>query len=122
MGDNSKAPSSNVYLWAMLMACIYEILPRVGPQCGGEMVIIAFMTEIDPLHRVLNPIGEPTRPPQIASARALSVEWETDFDRTPLQELGQQAEPVLDFAYDQTVKTLENSIFKCCSKNLMEPA
>ncbi len=68
-----KAVSSSSYLWAMLMARIYEILPLVWPQCGGEMEIIAFITEIDPIHRVMNYIGELTRPPQIASARAPPV-------------------------------------------------
>ena len=52
---------------------IYEILPVVCSQCGGEMEIIAFITEIDPIHRVMNYIGELTRPPQIASARAPPV-------------------------------------------------
>ena len=98
----SKAASSTVYLWAMLMARIYEILPLVCPQCGGEMEIIAFITEVDPIHRVLNHIGEPTKPPQIASARAPPNELEADFDQTPLQESG-QAEPVPEFEFDQTV-------------------
>lgn len=66
-------------------------------------VIIAFITETNPIHRVLNHIGEPTKPPQIASARALPEEWDTNFDQTPLQESGQQAEPILEFEYDQTV-------------------
>ncbi len=66
------------------------------------MEIIAFITEVDPIHRVLKHIGEPTKPPQIASARAPPVEWDTDFDQTPLQESG-QAEPIPEFKYDQTV-------------------
>jgi hypothetical protein len=98
----SRIASSTVYLWAMLIARIYEILPLVCPQCGGEMEIIAFITEVDPIHRVLNHIGEPTTPPQIASARAQPVEWDTDFDQTPLQGSG-QAEQILEFEYDQTV-------------------
>jgi hypothetical protein len=98
----SRAASSTGYLWAMLMARIYEILPLVCPQCGGEMEIIAFITEVDPIHRVLNHIGEPTKPPQIASARAPPVEWGTDFDQTSLQESG-HAERIPEFEYDQTV-------------------
>ncbi len=98
----SRIVSSTVYLWAMLIARIYEILPLVCPQCGGEMEIIAFITEADPIHRVLNYIGEPTRPPQLASARAPPVEWESDFDQTPLQKSG-PAEPIPEFEYDQSV-------------------
>ena len=102
-GGHSKLPSSSVYLWAILIARIYEILPLVCPQCGGEMAIITFITEADPIQRVLNHIGEPSKPPQIASARAPPVEWDTDFDQTLLQKSGQQAEPVPEFEYDQTV-------------------
>jgi len=98
----SKAPSSSVYLWAILIARIYEILPLVCPHCGGEMAIIAFITEVDPIQRVLNHIDEPTSPPRIASARAPPNEQEADFDQTPRQESG-QAEPVPEFEYDQTV-------------------
>ncbi|MCF6205236.1 MAG: hypothetical protein L3J59_16500 [Methylococcaceae bacterium] len=67
------------------------------------MEIIAFITEVVPIHRVLNHIGEPTTPPLIASSRASPVEWDTDFDQTPLQESEQQAELVPEFEYDQTV-------------------
>jgi len=102
-GGDLKAPSSTVYLWAMLIARIYEILPLLCPQCGGEMAIIAFITETNPIQRVLNHIGEPIRPPNIASARAPPVEWDTDFDQTPLLESGQQAESTPEFEYDQTV-------------------
>jgi len=102
-GGHSKVPCSTGYLWAMLIARIYEILPLLCPQCSSEMAIIAFITEAGAIRRVLNHIGEPTTPPQIASVRAPPVEWDADFDQTPLQESGQQAEPVPEFEYDQTV-------------------
>ena len=66
------------------------------------MAIIAFITEADPIQRVLNHLGEPATPPQIASARAPPNELEADFDQTPLQQSG-QTEPVPEFEYDQTV-------------------
>jgi len=31
-------------LWAVLIARIYEVLPLLGPICGGQMRIIAFIT------------------------------------------------------------------------------
>jgi hypothetical protein len=86
----------------MLMARIFEILPLVCPYCGSEMEIIAFITEADPIQRVLNHIGEPTSPPRIASARAPLDSGDADLDQTPRQESG-QAEPVPEFEYDQTV-------------------
>jgi len=30
------------YVWALLLARIYEVLPLLCPQCGGAMSIIAF--------------------------------------------------------------------------------
>ena len=33
------------YVWALLLARIYEVLPLLCPKCGGEMKIIAFITE-----------------------------------------------------------------------------
>jgi hypothetical protein len=32
------------YLWAVLMARIYEVFPLLCPLCGGQMRIIAFIT------------------------------------------------------------------------------
>jgi Putative transposase len=32
------------YLWAVLIARIYEVFPLLCPQCGGHMQIIAFIT------------------------------------------------------------------------------
>ena len=36
------------YVWALLPARIYEVLPRLCPRCGGEMRIIAFITAAAP--------------------------------------------------------------------------
>ncbi|MBK6649140.1 MAG: hypothetical protein IPG42_05150 [Betaproteobacteria bacterium] len=32
------------YLWAVLIALIYEVFPLVCPVCGGQMRVIAFST------------------------------------------------------------------------------
>ena len=98
----SQFMSEYTILWAMLMARIYEILPLVCPHCGGEMEIIAFITEVVPIQRVLSHIGEPTTPPLIAPARAPPDSGDADFDQSPLHE-SEQTEPVPEFEYDQTV-------------------
>jgi len=36
------------YVWALLLARIYEVLPLLCPTCGGAMRIIAFITEGPP--------------------------------------------------------------------------
>ena len=86
----------------MLLARIFEVSPLICSQCVGEMEIIAFITEVDPIHRVLNHIGEPTTPPLIAPARAPPDSGDADFDQSPLHE-SEQTEPVPEFEYDQTV-------------------
>jgi hypothetical protein len=47
----------------MLIARIYEIFPLVCPQCGDELKIVAFLTDADPIQRILIYIGEPVTQP-----------------------------------------------------------
>jgi hypothetical protein len=53
----------------MLLARLFESLPRVCPNCGADMRIIAFIPEATPIERILTHSGEPPRPPPIAPAR-----------------------------------------------------
>jgi len=69
------------YLWAMLLARIYEAFPLTCPQCGTEMRIVAFITEAAPVQRILSHIGEPPSPPRIAPARG-PPSWEEDDSGT----------------------------------------
>ncbi len=52
-------------IWAMLIARIYEINPLICPMCGNEMRIIAFITEMEPIGKILRHIGEPDLAPAI---------------------------------------------------------
>lgn len=45
------------YLWATLIARIYEVFPLICPNCGGQMRIIAFITFSADIHRILDHIG-----------------------------------------------------------------
>jgi len=65
------------YLWAMLLARLYEVFPLTCPKCGTEMRIIAFVTEAAPVQRILSHIGEPALPPRIAPARGPPL-WEEE--------------------------------------------
>ena len=51
------------YLWAALLARIYEVLPLICPHCGAEMRLIAAITDKPSIERILRHIGEPGRPP-----------------------------------------------------------
>ena len=59
----------------MLIAPIYEVLPLVSPLCGGEMKIIAFITEGTAIREILGHLGEPTSPPRLLPARGPPL-WE----------------------------------------------
>ena len=83
----------------MLIARIYEIFPLVCPQCGDELKIVAFLTDADPIQRILIYIGEPATPPRIAPARAPPDWLDADIDQTCLIE-SEQAE----YKFDQTVR------------------
>jgi hypothetical protein len=69
------------YLWAILMARIYEIFPLECPTCGHPMRIIAFVTEPEPVRKFLNHVGEPTQPPEIAPARGPPQWDEADINQ-----------------------------------------
>jgi Putative transposase len=56
------------YLWAMLLARIYEAFPLSCPICHAEMRIIAFINEAC-TGKILDHLGEATQPPCIAPAR-----------------------------------------------------
>ena len=68
------------YVWALLLARIYEVLPLVCPKCGGEMRIIAFITEGPVIREILGHLGEPTSPPawRRRAARRCGRLWRPD--------------------------------------------
>ena len=88
------------YLWAMLLARIYESAPLACPQCGADMRIIAFMTDDVSVRRILTHIGEPADPPRIAPARGPPT-WEAEVKSLSTADTITQAEPY--FQFDQTV-------------------
>jgi len=67
--DAPPQRAASHYLWAMLLARIYETLPLVCPQCQSPMRIIAFITEGSSVRKILEHLGESTLPPCIAPAR-----------------------------------------------------
>jgi len=95
------------YLWAMVLARIYEAFPLTCPKCGAEMRIIAFMTEALDVRTILEHIGEPATPPRIASARgppewyADSAEAAIDAEACPPGDSLAQPEP--EYEFDQRV-------------------
>ena len=90
------------YLWAGLIARIYEVFGKTPsqqlrcPKCGGQMRLIAFITEGTQIRRILDHIGVDSEPPHISPARgpplwddcdaqtvegvASEPDWATDWD------------------------------------------
>jgi len=85
------------YLWALLIARIYEVFPLLCPMCGGQMRLIAFITEGTQIKKILNHLGVDSEPPHISPARGpllwddggdaqmgdgaqIEPDWVTDWD------------------------------------------
>ena len=95
------------YLWAVLIARIYEVFPLLCPLCGGQMCIIAFITHSVDIRQILEHIGADSEPPHIAPARGPplwegcdapvddGVQGEPDWDLA--------AQPAPDYEVDQRV-------------------
>jgi hypothetical protein len=100
------------YLWAVLIARIYEVFPLLCPKCGGQMRLIAFITEGTQIRRILDHIGVDSEPPHISPARGPPLwddcgdaqmgdgaqtepDWAPDWDGA--------AQPAPDFEVDQRI-------------------
>jgi len=88
------------YAWALLLARIYEVFPLVCPRCGGEMRIIAFITDAGAVREILSHLGEPTSPPRMMKARAPPL-WE--MQGATMGEDEAQAQPVPEYEFDQRI-------------------
>jgi hypothetical protein len=82
------------YLWAVLIARIYEVFPLLCPLCGGQMRIIAFITHSADIRQMLDHIGVQSEPPNIAPARGPPFWDECDAQVGE----GAQVEPDWDLA------------------------
>ena len=82
------------YLWAVLIARIYEVFPLLCPKCGGQMRLIAFVTEGTQIRKILDHIGVDAEPPHIAPARGPPL-WD-DCDAQTVE--GVAVEPDWDLA------------------------
>ena len=82
------------YLWAVLIARIYEVFPLLCPKCGGQMRLIACITEGMQIRRILDHIGVDSEPPHISPARGPPLWDECDAQMGD----GAQIEPDWDLA------------------------
>jgi hypothetical protein len=57
------------------MARMGEEFPLECPACGGDIRLIAFITEPGPIRKILTHLGEPLEPPPISPARGPPTDW-----------------------------------------------
>jgi hypothetical protein len=96
------------YLWAVLIARIYEVLPLLCPLCGGQMRLIAFITEGTQIRRILDHIGVDSEPPHISPARGPPL-WDDcdaqmdDGAQIEPADWDLAAQPAPDYEVDQRI-------------------
>jgi hypothetical protein len=101
--DDAPHRAAARYLWAMLLARIYEVFPLTCSFCGAEIRIIAFITAPATVRQVLEHLGEPTRPPRFAPARGPPL-WEAVTSAPPTDHdprWDPAAQPLPQIEFDQ---------------------
>ena len=93
--DKPKPRPPSHYLWAALLARIYEMFPLLCPMCGGQMRIIAFITFSADIHKILEHIGVDSEAPRITPARGPPL-WD-DCGAQESQEQGKGVEALPDW-------------------------
>ena len=95
------------YLWALLIARIYEVFPLLCPLCGGQMRIIAFITHSADIRQILEHIGVETELPRITPARGPPLWDKCDAQAAEgmesVPDWDEAAQPAPDFEVDQRV-------------------
>jgi hypothetical protein len=61
--------------WAKLMARVGEEFPLACPTCGGDIRLIAFITDPGPIRKILTHLGELLEPPPVSPARGPPIDW-----------------------------------------------
>jgi hypothetical protein len=61
--------------WAKLLARVGEEFPLACPTCGGDIRLIAFITEPGTIRKILTHLGEPLEPPPVSPARGPPTDW-----------------------------------------------
>ena len=73
--DQPRSHDTSRIAWAKLLARIGEQFPLQCPACGGDIRLIAFITDPAPIRKILEAIGEPLEPPPLSPARGPPIHW-----------------------------------------------
>ena len=58
-----------------LLSRVGEAFPLACPNCGGDIRLISFITDPEPIRKILTHLGEPLDPPRVSPARGPPVDW-----------------------------------------------
>jgi len=61
--------------WAKLLARVGEEFPVECPACGGDIRLIAFITDPGLIRKILTHLGERLEPPLLSPARGPPTDW-----------------------------------------------
>ena len=53
-----------------------EEFPLACPNCGGDILLISFITQPETIREILEHVGEPLEPPYVTPARGPLVDWD----------------------------------------------
>jgi hypothetical protein len=99
--EPDRPPTSQARIrWAVLLARIYEVLPLLCPACGGQMRVLAFLTDPPVVAAILLHLQLPHLPPPISPARG-PPQGDFLLDQTPDFDLA-EAQPIPEFVFDQS--------------------
>jgi hypothetical protein len=73
--QNPARTTARAQAWAKLMTRVDEEFPLECPACGGDIRLIAFITEPGPIRKILAHFGEPLEQPPISPARGPPTDW-----------------------------------------------
>ncbi len=95
--EEPKRPP-NRYLWAMLLARIYNLFPLICPECGAEMQVIAVIQDKPVINKILESVGEAIKPPTLSPARG-PPSWDDYNQDMPVDENGLT---IPEYEFDQS--------------------
>ena len=73
--DKLRSHDASRIAWAILMARVGKEFPLECPGCGGDIQLIAFITDPGPIRKILTHLGEPLEPPPVSPARGPPTDW-----------------------------------------------
>ena len=102
LGEDPVRPANPARIrWAILLTRIYGVLPLLCPACGGQMKVLAFLTDPPVVSAILLHLDLPHQPPPLSPARGppqgeFLLDQTSEFDPT-------EPVPESEYTFDQSL-------------------